>query len=979
MRRGVLTVVLLFILGIGTTAIAAMRVTRVDGTEVTVSRGSNKARKPNPIATNGRRIGTHASVTVNAGADIDAANNDYRRIQDAINTAVPTDVITLAGTFDFTAPFAAAAWALGNDNTAATGDDYAVTIPLNLADVTLTATSLGSATIQGPGDLAALDLEGFLYFDGAGDNPSWTISNLRILDFDMGIGMFFGAGGADAYNDTLIYNNFIRLPQDLNGTVAPNDTLQNIAIHYAFGTNQSIVANLIHIQGNSVSDIANSASSVGIQSNSSGGAVYDGLTIQNNAIHVLNAQSAAPEVILGIWENGHANLSDIVVMSNFLINEAVGNDSALNLQRGFRITSHSSATTTVSYTYNFATGANVGFQWLGGQDFSGNQPVVVTSGGLINCATGVLVQSGGSAHFENVEITGSGAGGGVHVVTGTLAGWGPNPNGIANSYITGGSGDGVWIEATAGAIAPLLHNDLSNNAGFGLRNESAPSIVAERNWWGNNLAAAVAAEVSGNVDYDPWLASATSIGLNGFHPFTYATTSGTITTFAGTAGVDTGSLLPTFSFITMAMNGDSATIAPAQVLNFDIQLGALDDTFTLGQTGIPTIFDGGTGNDTLVGTDVAQTWNITGANSGNIPGTTSAFTNVESVRGGTAVDTFVFGAAGSLALTLDGNLGIDSLDNSAIPASTVTPTAPGTLDGFMGTATGIGAGFDNINAILNTSADLSVTKTGPATTSTNTTIAYTITVTNSGPDAAIDATLTDILPAGTTFVSLVAPGTWSCATPAVNTAGTVTCTRISMPVGADPFTLTINGPATPGNVANTATVTSANESAAGNESATANTLVIGVADLSITKTGPATVPSGGQITYTITVTNNGPDPSTNTTVTDTLPAGVTFVSATPSQGSCSGTTTVTCTLGTLANGASATIALIVNVTALEGAVIVNTATVDSDESDPTALDASGAATVTVTANIAGIPTASGWALLALAMMLGTLAVVKLRM
>src|SRR5512134_3215493 len=153
MRRSVFAVVLLFVLGISGNAIAAMRVTTVDGAEVTVERGTNKARKPKGITTNGRRIGAHADVTVNAGPDTDAANNDYRRIQNAINAAVPTDTITLAGTFDFTAPFAAAAWALGNDNTASTGDDYAVTIPVNLADITLTATSLGSATIQGPGDL----------------------------------------------------------------------------------------------------------------------------------------------------------------------------------------------------------------------------------------------------------------------------------------------------------------------------------------------------------------------------------------------------------------------------------------------------------------------------------------------------------------------------------------------------------------------------------------------------------------------------------------------------------------------------------------------------------------------------------------------------------------------------------------------------------------------------------------------------------
>jgi uncharacterized repeat protein (TIGR01451 family) len=599
-----------------------------------------------------------------------------------------------------------------------------------------------------------------------------------------------------------------------------------------------------------LSDVANNAANVGMQSNTSGGAVYDGLSIANNVIHVLNAQAALPEVVLGIWENAHGHTSDINVTNNQFINDSGANNPALNLHRAFRVTSHSSPTTVVTYSNNQVGGANIGFQWITGSNFTGNQAVVLTCNQVTGSNTGVLVQSNGIAHLFQNSITGSGSGGGIHVITGTLTGFGANVNGVSNSFVSGGSGDGIWIEAAAGAIAPLLDNDLGNNTGFGLLNQSAPLIVAERNWWGNNLQASVAAEVSGNADFDPWYASGTDVsGTCGFDPFIYATTSGTITTFVGTGGADTGALLAGDP-VTMQMAGQTAFTALAQLLNFDIQLGASDDLFTLGQTGVPTIFDGGLGNDTLIGTNVAQTWNITGAGSGNIPGATSSFIGVESVRGGTAVDTFVFGAAGSLALTLDGNLGVDSLDNSAIPASTITPTGPGTLDGIMGTATGIGAGFDNINAI-------------------------------------------------------------------------------------------------------------------------------GVADLSLTKTGPATAPSGGQINYTITVTNNGPDSSTNTTVTDILPAGVTFASATPSQGSCSGTTTVTCNLGTLASSASATISLVVNVTAPEGAVIVNTATADSDETDPT--PPSGTATVAVGAAAVAIPTAGGWGLLALVMMLGVVAVVRMRM
>src|SRR5262249_44119571 len=92
----------------------------------------------------------------------------------------------------------------------------------------------------------------------------------------------------------------------------------------------------------------------------------------------------------------------------------------------------------------------------------------------------------------------------------------------------------------------------------------------------------------------------------------------------------------------------------------------------------------------------------------------------------------------------------------------------------------------------------------------------------------------------------------------------------------------------------------------GNDSASASTTQAGVAatsDVSITKTAPATVPqAGGNITYAIKASHTGNTAAAGVTRTDTLPAGVTFVSATPSQGTCTGTATVTCSLGSLAAG-----------------------------------------------------------------------------
>ena len=106
------------------------------------------------------------------------------------------------------------------------------------------------------------------------------------------------------------------------------------------------------------------------------------------------------------------------------------------------------------------------------------------------------------------------------------------------------------------------------------------------------------------------------------------------------------------------------------------------------------------------------------------------------------------------------------------------------------------------------------------------------------------------------------------------------------------------------------------------------------ADLNITKVDdidPLTL--GDQLTYTIQVNNLGPDSAEDVTVSDTLPAGVTFVSATPSQGSCGESAgTVTCDLATIASGGSADVTVVV-VPATVG-TITNNAAVTSSTDDP---------------------------------------------
>ncbi|MGB5605137.1 MAG: choice-of-anchor B family protein [Gammaproteobacteria bacterium] len=105
------------------------------------------------------------------------------------------------------------------------------------------------------------------------------------------------------------------------------------------------------------------------------------------------------------------------------------------------------------------------------------------------------------------------------------------------------------------------------------------------------------------------------------------------------------------------------------------------------------------------------------------------------------------------------------------------------------------------------------------------------------------------------------------------------------------------------------------------------------ADLAITGMDiPDPVVEGFPLDYQINITNNGPDPAANVTLTHLLPAGVSYVQATPSQGSCSATAgTVTCLLGALADGTGATVN--VAVTAITPGGLNSTASVSADEVD----------------------------------------------
>jgi len=219
-----------------------------------------------------------------------------------------------------------------------------------------------------------------------------------------------------------------------------------------------------------------------------------------------------------------------------------------------------------------------------------------------------------------------------------------------------------------------------------------------------------------------------------------------------------------------------------------------------------------------------------------------------------------------------------------------TITATDTTLNFEDPST-LGNNTSSIAATAPRTVDLTIDKVGPNAAIAGNTITYTMTATNNGPSDAIGVQVADNIPDGIRVISATLNGT------SITIPASASDTNPSNPddlvflignlaSGASLNTLQIVAAILPGTAAgsliNSAVISTTDSTTTEinniNNSDSVTTTVTTQNDVAIAKSGPATIPAGTELTYTLNVTNNGPSSATSVLVTDALPTGLTFLS-----------------------------------------------------------------------------------------------------
>lgn len=282
--------------------------------------------------------------------------------------------------------------------------------------------------------------------------------------------------------------------------------------------------------------------------------------------------------------------------------------------------------------------------------------------------------------------------------------------------------------------------------------------------------------------------------------------------------------------------------------------------------------------------------------------------------------------------TVDGGGGTTSTGGVFSVGGTIgQPDAGAVLTGGVLTVNG---GFWGTSAAASVVADLVIVKSDSADPVIPGSIfSYQLAVNNVGPGPAADLVVTDTLPSEVAFVS-VSGANWDCS----EAGGIVTCTLAGLSPGDAPvITIDVTAPGAAAALFNTAAVSaSTSDPNASNNTDDESTGVIAAADLSVSNWGdPGPVPPSLPVSYTIDVTNTGPDSASSVNVEDTLPTDSVFQSATGNGWTCvEAGGVVNCTLPSVASGVTTDPITVVVIPPDVSGLMTNWAYVDSATYDP---------------------------------------------
>lgn len=290
---------------------------------------------------------------------------------------------------------------------------------------------------------------------------------------------------------------------------------------------------------------------------------------------------------------------------------------------------------------------------------------------------------------------------------------------------------------------------------------------------------------------------------------------------------------------------------------------------------------------------------------------------------------------------------------------------------------------DCVDITVTRAATVTLTKTDNVATEVHPgdTYSYTLQAGNAGPSSILAGThLTDDLPDGLSLVAVDAGGGWTC-----NAVDPVVCDYapgIDAGANATPVVVAVALAAgyTPNSIVNTAAIVAtydiestdpapnlrapaaADEFPFTSASASETTIVAHTSNLGVTKTASAApVPAGGNVVWTITASNTGPDTALGVTVGDTVPSPLVVVSATSNEFTCAvAGNVVTCTKATLAVGETGTILVTTMVpTGTVTQSFTNGATISLTGSDPVLTNNAGEQMVMVGSEAVAPPPTGG--------------------